>query len=66
MDQNQEMEKEWQTLKEWYLKESDKIDEKYPYRGGLDPGIECIMERRALKNEFQSKIDALRKKYGLK
>lgn len=62
---NTEMEEEFAKLKQWYLDESDKIDNKYPYRGGFDNCKECIDERNALRKAFAEKVQQLKDKYHI-
>lgn len=63
--QNIEIEKEFLKLKQWYLDESKRIEEKYPYRGGLDNCKECVEEENALKKALVEKAQQLKEKYNI-
>ena len=62
---NPEIEEEFSKIKQWHLVESNKIDEKYPNRGGFDNCKECIEERRALDKLFIQKVQQLKEKYHI-
>lgn len=62
---NAEMEEEFAKLKQWYLDESKRIDEKYPYRGGFDCCKECFEERNELKKALVEKVQQLKEKYHI-
>lgn len=63
---NLEAEKEFEELKKWFLEESNKIDEKYPYNGALDHSVEASDERTNLRNEFNKRLNEIGRKYKLK
>ncbi len=68
MEENQEMEKEWQNLKQWYFEESDKIEAKYPPvpSNQHDAGDGRNQERSQLWRTFINKANSLKAKYGIK
>ena len=62
---NLEAEKKFEEIKKWFLQESKRIDDKYPYNGALDHSVEASDERTNLRNEFNKRLNEIGKKYNL-